>query len=367
MFIDIFNNDTQRKKAEWIDFVSWLIHYLMDRGELTEAMSRLPISLACWNYDRTQALIEGRVRPDGIDLNFITLPVEETFFRMIRHQEFDASEMSLSTYVLSLFTEKQPLIAIPIFISRSFRHSSIFINKHKGIQRPQDLRGKKVGLPEFQLTACVWIRGILSDEYGVPVESVSYHVGGEEEPDRPEKLDIDLPPKIKLTRIDSGKTLSSMLETGEIDALYSPRAPSCFTRGSPDVSRLFPNFEASEKEYYKRTGIFPIMHVVVIRRDIYEQNRWVARSLYKAFLEAQKIAYDDLSQTNALKCMLPWLTSHLEETRKLMGADFWPYGLEPNRGAIETFLRYSFDEGLAKRIPKPEEIFAKEALESFKI
>ena len=330
-------------------------------------MSKLRLTLACWNYDRTRALLDARVRPDGIDLNCLTLPVEETFFRMLRHREFDAAEMSLSSYVLSLFQSDRPFIAIPVFPSRFFRHSCIYVHAASGIGEPKDLVGKRIGMPEYQMTAPVWIRGILSDEYGVPVTSVTYVTGGQEDPGRLEKLPLDLPPDIRVERIGPAETLSAMLARGDIDALYTARMPSSFRSGHGAVKRLFEDFPTVERDYFRRTGIFPIMHTVVIRRDVYERDRWVAQSLCKAFYAAQQATYEDLSQTAALTTMLPWLTAHVEETRREMGDDFWPYGLERNRRALTTFLRYSQEQGLAKQRLEPEQLFAPETLESFKI
>jgi 4,5-dihydroxyphthalate decarboxylase len=329
-------------------------------------VSKLRLSLGCWNYDRTRALMEGRVQPDGIDLNYLNMPVEETFFRMLRNREFDVAEMSLSSYTVSLFKDS-PFIAIPIFPSRFFRHSCIYINADSGIREAKDLIGKRVGNPEYQMTAPAWIRGILSDEYGVPVNSVTYYTGGEEEPGRPEKLKLDLPADIRVERIGPQQTLSAMLAGGEIDALYTARMPSSFHTGGGKVKRLFEDFVPVEQEYYSRTGIFPIMHTVVIRREIYEQNRWVAQSLYKAFVQSQQETYQDLYETAALKAMLPWLTAHIEEARSKMGEDFWPYGFEKNRQTLDTFLRYSYEQGLSKKKLEPEQLFAPETLESFKI
>lgn len=330
-------------------------------------MPKLPLTLACWNYDRTRALADGRVTVDGVELNYLNLPVEETFFRMLRHREFDVAEMSLSSYTLSLFRENPPFIAIPVFPSRMFRHSCIFVNAHNGIREPRDLIGKRVGSPEYQMTAPVWIRGILSDEYGVPVASAQYFTGGEEQPGRPEKIALSLPPEFHVQPIPADKTLSQMIDSGEIDALYTARAPSTFGR-SANVRRLFEDYPAVERAYYLKTKIFPIMHVVALRRDVYEKHRWIAQSLVKAFTLAQRETYDDLREMGALKAMLPWLVEHVEETEKVMGRAFWPYGLEgKNMHVLETFLRYSHEQGLAKRLLSPAELFAPESLESFKI
>ena len=330
-------------------------------------MAKLRLNLACWNYDRTRALADRSVQPDGIELNYLDLPVEETFFRMLRYREFEVAELSLSSYTVSLFAEQRPFIAIPVFPSRFFRHSCIYVNAAANIRTPRDLIGKRIGTPEYQMTAPVWIRGILSEHYGVPVDGATYYTGGEEEPGRSEKIQLDLPSHIKVQPIGETQTLSAMLAGGEIDALYTARMPSTFSLRGGAVQRLFPNYKEVEQEYYRKTRIFPIMHTVVIRRDVYEQNRWIAQSLYKAFVEAQRRTYEDLYVTAALKAMLPWLTSHVEETRALMGDDFWAYGIESNRASLTTFLRYHHEQGLSKRLLEPEELFAPETMLSFKI
>ena len=333
----------------------------------TSGSPKLRLSLACWNYDRTRALMDGRVQVDGVDLTYLTLPVEETFFRMLRHHEFDASEMSLSSYVLSLSSPSPPFIAIPVFPSRFFRHSCIYVTSKSGIREPKELIGKRIGTPEYQMTAGVWIRGILSDEYNVPAQSAFYFTGGEEEPGRDEKIALSLPPEFKVQPISANKTLSRMLENGELDAFQTARAPSVFTSGSGKVRRLFENYPEVEREYYHQTKIFPIMHTVVIRRDVYAKYPWVAQSLYKAFVLAQREVYRELHETAALHYMLPWLLPHVAETEKLMGADFWPYGLERNLQTLTTFLRYSREQGLSKRDLAPRDLFAPESLESFKV
>ena len=330
-------------------------------------MSKLRLSLGCWNYDRTRGLLEGRIQPDGIDLTYLDMPVEETFFRMLRHHEFDAAEMSLSSYSVSLHRPEKPFVAIPVFPSRFFRHSCIYVNAKAGIKEPKDLIGRKVGNPEYQMTAPVWIRGILQDEYGVPVDSVTYYTGGEEEPGRPEKLKLDLPPNIKVQPIGATETLAQMLLEGKIDALYTARMPSTYMTGGGKVKRLFENYVEVEQAYYRKTKIFPIMHTVAIKRSVYEQFPWVAMSFYKAFVQSQKETYADLYVTAALKAMLPWLTAHVEEARALMGDDFWPYGFDKNRETIATFLRYHHEQGLSRRLLKPEDLFAPQTLESFRI
>jgi 4,5-dihydroxyphthalate decarboxylase len=330
-------------------------------------VSNLRLSLGCWNYDRTRGLLEGRIQPDGIDLTYLNMPVEETFFRMLRHQEFDVAEMSLSSYAVSLANPGRPFIAIPVFPSRFFRHSCIYVNADAGIREPKDLIGKRIGNPEYQMTAPVWIRGILQDEYGVPVDGVTYYTGGEEEPGRPEKLKLDLPPNIKVRAIGEKDTLAAMLRDGGIDGLYTARMPSTYRAGGGKVKRLFENYMEVEQAYYRKTRIFPIMHAVAIRASVYEKHPWIAMSLMKAFAQAQRETYEDLDVTAALKAMLPWLTKHVEDARALMGEDFWPYGFAPNRETLATFLRYHQEQGLSKRRLTPEELFAPETLESFKV
>ena len=330
-------------------------------------MSNLNLTFGCWNYDRTRALMDGSVQPDGIDLNYLNMPVEETFFRMLRHREFDVAELSLSSYTVSMFKPERPFVAIPAFPSRFFRHSCIYVNAGAGIREAKDLIGKRVGNPEYQMTAPVWIRGILSDHYGVPVDSVTYFTGGEEEPGRSEKLKLDLPPNIRVQSIGPTQTLAQMLLDGEIDALYTARMPSSFLTGGGRVKRLFEDYEPVERNYFKETGIFPIMHTVALRRDVYEANRWIAQSMMKALWEAQRRSYEDLYETAALKTMLPWLTSHVEQVRREMGEDFWPYGFTKNEATLRTFLRYHFEQGLSKRLLEPAELFAPESMEEFKI
>jgi 4,5-dihydroxyphthalate decarboxylase len=328
-------------------------------------MANLNLTIGCWDYDRVLGLMDGRVRPTGIDVTFLNMIVEETFFRMLRAQEFDVSELSMSSYVVSLFKPNRPFVAIPVFPSRFFRHSCIYVNADAGITKPADLIGKRIGTPEYQMTAPVWIRGILDEHYGVPVDSVTYVTGGEEAPNRDEKLKLDLPANIKVERIGPNQTLAQMLANGEIDALHTARKPSSFD--GVRVKRLFPDFVPVEQAYWRQTGIFPIMHVIAIRREIYDSNRWIAMNLYQAFKEAQQLCYEGLRETAALKGMLPWFNAHVEETFAMMGEDFWPYGVEKNRKTLETFLRYHHQSGLSPRLLGVDEMFAPETMEEFVI
>jgi 4,5-dihydroxyphthalate decarboxylase len=297
----------------------------------------------------------------------LNLHVEETFFRMLRNREFDVAEMSLSSYCVSLGRENPPFVAIPVFPSRFFRHSCIFVSAKSGIREPKDLAGKRIGTPEYQMTAPVWIRGILQDEYGVDPAGPEYWTGGEEEPGRDEKIKLELPATIRVKAIGADKTLAQMLADGEIDALHTARIPSTFTSRPGAVRRLFESYVDVEKAYYRKTRIFPIMHTVVLRREVYEANRWIAQSLFKAFAQAQRLVYANLYTTSALITMLPWQVAHVEETRRDLGEDWWAYGFSPNRHVLDTFLRYHHEQGLSKRRLRSEELFAPEALEAFKI
>ena len=330
-------------------------------------MSKLSVTMACTPYDRVAPLMDGRVKPEGIDLNFIPMEVEETFWRQLRYGEFDCSELSLSSYTMARARGDDRFIAIPVFTSRFFRHSCVYINANSGIEKPEDLRGKKVGVPEYQMTAPLWLRGIFQHFYGVAPNEMHWYAGGMDEPGRPEKLKIKLPEDVDYQAIGPDQTLNKMLEDGEIDAMFTARIPRPFLEGSPNVKRLFPNFVEVEQDYYKQTGIFPIMHCIGFRRDFYEAHPWVAQSMFKAFDAAKKIVIENYKNTSALYTTLPWQVQLAEDTRKIMGDDFWPYGIAKNRKALQAICDYSFEQGLSERKMTIEELFAKECFDEFKI
>ncbi|CAB3671375.1 ABC transporter substrate-binding protein [Achromobacter pestifer] len=331
-------------------------------------MSKLRISLSCGNYDRTQALFDGRAPIEGCEVTAVPLEPEEAFHRAFRYHEFDVTEISMSSHMMTTARGDNEYVAIPAFISRVFRQSGIYVRTDRGINTPQDLRGKTIGVPEYQITANVWIRGILEDEYGVKPRDIKWVRGGIEEPGRGERAPIELDPEIDLKQIPDDRTLSDMLASGEIDGYIGARAPSCFLRGVPNVGRLFgDNYIEAEKDYYRRTGIFPIMHMVGIRKSLVKENPWLPVSVYKAFIKAKALATHELNEICHLAVTLPWMVHHLNDTRALMGEDFWPFGLEANRHTIETFARYHFEQGLSKRQVKPEELFAASALDLSKI
>jgi len=328
-------------------------------------MGRTEIALACDLNDRTRDLATGAVEPTGIDLNFLDFEVEETFWRMLKHQEFDAAEMSMSSFMMARDQGWPELVGIPAYPSRFFRHSCVFINSDAGIDEPADLKGKRVGVPEYQITASMMVRGMLQDEYGVRPSDMTWFHGGEEEGGREEKLTLDLPEDVELNGLPAGETLSEMLESGDLDALVTARAPSSFD--GDVVERLFPDFRRVEREYYEKTGIFPIMHCVVVRQDIYDEKPWVAKELYKAFERSKQHFLERIGKMYELDVGLPWAIAELEETRELMGWDFWPYGVEANRELLETMTRYSHEQGLTKERLEVDELFAPNCYDEFKV
>lgn len=330
-------------------------------------MGKLKLSIAMGNYDRTRALIDGSVRIEGCDPTILPLEPEEVFHRAFRYEEFDVTEISMSSHMMTVERGDSDYIGIPIFLSRVFRQSGIYVRTDR-IKTPADLKGKTIGVPEYQITANVWIRGILKDEYGIDPEDINWVRGGVEEAGRDERSPIELPPAVKLTQVADDKTLSQMLASGEIDGYIGARAPSCFLNGVENVGRLFgDNYIEAEKDYFKRTGIFPIMHMVGIKRKLAEENPWLAVSLYKAFAESKRLAMKELGEICHLVVSLPWMVHHYDEAKKLMGDDIWRYGLEENRHVIETFARYHHEQGLSKRLVKPEELFAPSSLDLSKI
>ncbi len=325
---------------------------------------KLPITMACGLYDRTLGLYDGTVPVEGVDLNFLPMMPVETFRRQARHAEFDASEFSLSTYMILKSRGDQRFVGIPVFPSRRFRHEHMWVNANAGIRSPADLKGKRVGVQEFVQTAALWIRGFLQDDYGVTTKDVEWHFGGYNEPDpyyKP-RIELEMAPGVKTRLVDKNTCIDEMLEKGELDAVF-PALPRSFQRGSPNVARMFPNFRAVEEDYFRRTRIFPIMHVVVVRREIYEKNRWLAVALYKAFVKAKELAMRRLTTYPPLPAMLPWLTEQIEATRAVMGDDYWSYGMQENRHVIETAARYAWEQRMLEMpIERIEDLFAPETL-----
>jgi 4,5-dihydroxyphthalate decarboxylase len=330
-------------------------------------MQRLQLSLAVCDYDRTRAIFDGRASVEGCEVNAVALEPEEAFHRAFKFQEFDVTEISLSSHIMTTARGEAHYAAVPAFVSRLFRHSGIYIRTDRGIGRPQDLKGKVIGVPEYQITANVWIRGILNDEYGVKPSDISWRRGGLEEPGRGERATIKLPSDIDLKEIPSTATLSTMLETGELDGLISARAPTCFLRGAPKLARLFPNYPAVEEAYFKKTKIFPVMHAIGIRRSLVERHPWLAVSVLKAFVKAKELCMHELGQIGHLATSLPWSVAEYDRLRSIMGPDYWSYGVEENRHVLETLARYSYEQGLSVRQLPVKEMFVPSTHELSKI
>ena len=328
-------------------------------------MSKLSLSVAVGPYDRTRALIDGSVQIDGVEPTCMTLPPEEIFFRALRHAEFDICELSLSSFTVKTAQGGGPYVGVPAFVSRMFRHTSIWVRTDR-IKKPEDLKGKRVGLPEYQLTANVWARAVLEEDYGVKPSDIHWIRGGIEDSDRPEKITISVPKDVRLDNAPAGKSISRLLADGEIDGFIAPRPPS-LPRNTPNVGWLFPDPAATASDYFKRTGIFPIMHLVGVRRTLVEQHPWLPGAVFKAFSQAKDKAVDMLADPSASKATLPFLEERVAQARALMSDDFWPYGFEANRKTLEAFLRHHHAQGLSSRLVKPEELFHTGTLESFKI
>jgi 4,5-dihydroxyphthalate decarboxylase len=327
----------------------------------------LELSLSVCNYDRTAAIFDGRAPIDGCDVTAVALEPEESFHRAFKYQEFDVTEISMSSYLMTASRGEAHYIAIPAFVSRLFRHSSIYIRTDRGIRSPADLKGKQIGVPEYQMTANVWVRGTLEEEYGVKPADIKWRRGGLEEAGREERSPMKTPPNVDLASVPHDRTLSDMLEKGELDGVIGARAPSCFLRGVPNVARLFPDYPAVEEAYFRKTRLFPIMHAIGIRRSLVEKYPWVAVNVYKAFLKAKALCMHELGQIGHLATTLPWPVAAYDRAREAMGEDYWPYGAHENKHALETLARYSFQQGLSARPVPLDEMFAKPTYELSKI
>jgi 4,5-dihydroxyphthalate decarboxylase len=329
-------------------------------------MSKLRLSIAIGDYDRNRPLIDGAVQIDGVDPVIMTLDPEEIFFRAFRQAEFDICELSLSSFTVKTAQGDSPYVGVPAFLSRAFRHTSIYVRTDR-IKAPKDLIGKRIGLPEYQLTANVWARAILQDDFGVKPSDIIWVRGGIEEPGRPEKIAIKLPPEIRLEQAPDGKSLAGMLAAGEIDGLIAPRAPSCYDRGHPHVGWLFPDPTKVATEYYGRTGIFPIMHLVGVRKTLAEQHPYLPAAVLKAFTKSKALATARLADTAATKVTLPFVEEQLKAARQLMGEDYWSYGVAPNRKVLDTFLHHHHAQGLSPRRVSVDELFHPSTYETPKI
>ena len=331
-------------------------------------MPRLSVSIAVGDYDRTRPLADGSVPIDGVEPTFLLLSPEEMFFRAFRHADFDVCELSLSSFAVRTARGDNPYVGIPVFPSRAFRHTSIVVRRDRGIESAQDLKGRRIGTPEYQLSACVWARGILQDEYGVRPQDITWVRGGMEEAGRVEKISLKLPPEVRLEAAPADRTLSGMLAAGELDGIIAPRLPSCFEDPAAAVGWLFKDTVQAASDYFARTGIFPIMHVIGVRRALAEAHPWLPATLLKAFSAAKTAALQRLADTSATKVTLPFVEEQLVAARRMLGRDFWSYGFTAaNRKVLDTFLGYHHAQGLSARRVTPEELFHPGALELYRI
>ncbi|MEX2519896.1 MAG: ABC transporter substrate-binding protein [Paracoccaceae bacterium] len=330
-------------------------------------MSTLQLSLAMGDYDRTRALVDGRVRIDGVSPTPMLLSPEEMFFRAFRHQAFDVSELSLSSYSISVARGDAHYVAIPVFLSRAFRHTSVYIRTDRGIDAPADLKGRRIGVAEYQLSANVWARGILEEHFGVGSSDIEWVRGGMDTPGRPEKIKIDLPAEIRMQAAPEGATLNGMLAAGEIDGFIGPRWPRCFDEGHPHVGRLWRDSIGAAEDYFRSTRIFPIMHVLGLRRGLAEAHPWLPGALLKGFTEAKRLAEAALADTSATKVTMPFVEDTLNRAHRLMGPDPWSYGLAPNVHVLDKFLDYHHAQGLSPRRVRIDELFHPSTIEAYSL
>ncbi|NQV98916.1 MAG: 4,5-dihydroxyphthalate decarboxylase [Rhodospirillales bacterium] len=323
----------------------------------------LKLTLACWDHDRAQAVLDGRVTIKGVDLEADALPTTTLFPLAVDAATYDITEMSLSSYIMQVASGTSVYRAIPVFLSRAFRHSGFYVRSGAGIHTPKDLEGRTVGVPEYQMTAALWMRGLLASEYGVDLSTISYRTGGLDGGVRVERLALDLPPGFVVQPMKEGENLNDLLLSGEVDALFTPKVPRAFLQKDPRIQRLFPDYAAVERAYYKKTGFFPVMHTVGIRSTLLDAHPWLAGAVFDAFVESRDIALHRLQEIwlgSANRLSLPWLHETMETTRDLMGDDYWPYGLDKNRAEIEWMCQQSVDQHLATRRLQPEDLFVRE-------
>jgi 4,5-dihydroxyphthalate decarboxylase len=318
-------------------------------------MPDVPITVASGDYDRVRALREGAVRIAGCAVTYSTVEANALFIRNLKNQEFDVSEMSFSTYITLKSRNAHHYTAVPVFLSRAFRHSAIFVRSDR-IASPADLKGKRIGTPEYLTTMLVWMRGLLSDEYGIAPSDLRWRLGGLEQPST-KTSPPDPVAGVEIENIPASKTLAGMLAEGEIDAIFSARPPSCFVQGAPNVGRLFPDTRAVEQAYYKKSCVYPLMHAVGVRNSLVEAHPWMARAVFDAFLAAKEMAVTDLQKLAAFSITLPWVEAEYRATQAVLGEDIWPYGLEENRKAIDTLCRYLHEQGFTPRRMQVDGLF----------
>lgn len=325
------------------------------------------LTFASWDHDRVMALHEGRVTIPGVELDSVLATTAKLFPLAVSDAPYDITEMSISSYVLQISRGEGEYTAIPAFVSRAFRHSGYFARKGSGIDSPADFAGRRIGVPEYQMTAALWMRGILSDEYGVDARSVHWRTGALDQGVRRERLELDLPEGMIVEPISEGETLQDLLIRGEIDGMLAPKPPQSFLDGDDRFVRLFPDYEAAEQEYHAKTGFFPIMHLIGVRKSLVLENPDLPRLLYEGFVASRDAAIERLRKVwlgNANRLSLPWLNASMERTLRALGTDYWSYGFKTNRAELEAVCRYSVEQYLAERIVAPEELFPASMLET---
>ncbi|MDH3432658.1 MAG: ABC transporter substrate-binding protein [Gammaproteobacteria bacterium] len=330
-------------------------------------MSNLTLSIAMGDYDRTRPIVDGRAKIDGVNPVCMLLSPEEMFFRAFRHEDFDVSELSISSYCVSVARGKPHYIAVPVFLSRAFRHTSIYVRTDRGIEKPEDLRGRKIGIAEYQLSANVWVRGILEQDYGVKPSDILWVRGGMDTPGRPEKIKLDLPADIQIEDAPAGATLNQMLVDAKIDGFIGPRWPRCFGEGHPRVARLFRDSVAAASDHYRRTKLFPIMHLLGVRRTLAKSHPWLPGALLKAFSDAKEMALLAINDTSATKVTMPFVEDNLGMVTSLMGDDYWSYGIANNAHVLDAFCDMHYRQGLSPGRLTVEDMFHPSTYEAYSL
>lgn len=328
-------------------------------------MRRLTLTVAISDYDHVRDLFS-RVNAEGLKLRHLSLPIEDIFYRFTHFREWEVSEMSFAKYASLRSQGDESMVAIPVFPSRVFRHTALYVRAGSDIEDPRQLAGKKMGVPEWSQTAGVYVRGFLGDQYGLSLQDVEWYQAGVNQPGRMEKVRLRLPAGVRLTPVPD-RSLQEMLLAGDVDAIASAHPPETYVRGEGRLRRLFRDAVQEEEAYWRATGIFPIMHAVVIRGDIHRAHPWVATNLFRAFDEARRRAVDRLFELTASRVPLPWGPDTAGRWRELFGDEYWPYGLEPNRPTLEAFCRYAADQGVCHRRLRPDELFPESVLSSYRV
>jgi 4,5-dihydroxyphthalate decarboxylase len=331
---------------------------------LENPVSDITLTLACTMTDRSRPLFDGRVTVPGCRLVMMPGEADDIFRRALRHQEFEVTELSMASHIVTTARGDNPYVAIPVFLSRAFRHSAVYIRTDRGIAGPADLRGKTIGLREYQQTMALWVRGLLRDGHGIKATDMRWRTGGLEAPGGGERIAIDLPAELDLKQVGPAETINGLFAAGEIDAVISGQPPSCFLRKSAPVERLFPSYRDAEIDYFRRTGFFPIMHCIAVRKDVARAYPWLPLELFRAFAKAKALAFADFRASNILRVSLPWVADHYRETEAIMGANPWPYGFKANLDELRAMLDYAASDGLTSKALDPAELFAPNTLDA---